>query len=193
MPTDTFTLALLLIYSLAVGTGISIFYDAIMLTVDIAFPKPPERKGRVRILSPDPKAANEALYQTDKGFCVRDAVLILTDILFFAVSAAALVVLIMHVNHGKVRAFSLVGAVFGFGLYRKTLSKPLTHLARIMLKALKRVLSAVLCPIFRPLRRFMLGIKKRYGEKKTKKAALRAIYAMEQSEKKREEKRKNRQ
>jgi hypothetical protein len=193
VPTDTFTLALLLIYSLAVGTGISIFYDAIMLTVDLAFPKPPERKGRVRILSPDPKAANEALYQTDKGFCVRDAVLILTDILFFAVSAAALVVLIMHVNHGKVRAFSLVGAVFGFGLYRKTLSKPLTHLARILLRVLKRVLKTVLLPVLRPVLRFVRNVKKRYGDKKAKKSALRAIYAMEQSEKKREEKRKNRQ
>ena len=186
MLSETAVAWLLFAYSLAVGGGICVFYDALNLVLDTVFPQKDGHSASKRRLFGNEKQIEEIIFQPRKGISARDVILFFTDILFFSVSGIALVVLIMHFNNGKIRMFSLLSALIGFAVYKKTLSHPLTSLAKRVLAVIFKALTFVTEPITAPIKRILGRVKGARIDKKRRKTLLRVITAMETSERKRE-------
>jgi spore cortex biosynthesis protein YabQ len=86
----------------------------------------------------------------------HNLVVMLEDILFWLISAAAVFVFIYNTNSGEVRAFVFIGAVLGGVLYFLTISKLVIRLLSAVFFALYKILFVLSRPIVlvsRPIRR----------------------------------------
>lgn len=197
MLADTEAVFVLLCFSFVVGMALGAFYDAIMLFVDGAFPEKTVKKEKIP-LPHNAEEAKKALLPLDKRIYPRDIVLFFTDITFCAISACTVIVLLYHLNYGRVRILSLVASAVGFALYRKTVGRPIRfvagkiiHICKILLILVtKKIFCAVLKPFKRAFAKTALPVFKKIKRVRTKRKALACINKMLENEEKRSAKRK---
>lgn len=198
---DTEAFFTLLAFSVAVGASLGFFYDSLMLAVDTVLPEKKKREGRV-VLPHNARLAQRALFPIERRVSARDITLIFTDIFFFITSAFAVIILLYHLNYGEVRAFSLVSALVGFVVFRKTLGRPLIFLMKRVIMLLKlvlkkttwvirRILIVLLKPFRAIIKRTLSPLIYRLRVRQTKKKARKYLELMQENEDRRTEKRKN--
>ncbi len=198
---DTASFFILLIYSLTVGAVLGVFFDILMLAVDFIAPASVKKSNPV-VLPHDRKGAEKALYPIDKSIGTRDVLLFFADILFCAVSAFTVIILLYHLNYGEIRAFSLISALAGYIVYRKTLGRPVRFLMKKLLLLVKKtvkiifigahkVLLKLFAPIISLVKRTALPVIQRVRSNNLKKKARKYLILMEEKENKRAKKRDN--
>lgn len=186
---DTESYFALLAFSLAVGAALGVFSDALLLPLNAAFPKRSSPEKAPRRLTGACVSAEEALFPRDRVIRARDIALFFADIIFFAVSGAVIVVLVLHLNYGEIRAITLIAALLGFVLYKRTLSRPICFALRWTAGLFTKLLKTLLKPIIAPVDRMLTALTAKVRKRRAIEKALSAIIAMEQSEIKRQEKR----
>ena len=143
---------ILFAYSFAVGMILGCFYDLIMILVNgIAPIRLNENKTKVK-LGENAQLAEKSMFSFDRRICKRDVLLFFCDILFCVVSAFTVIILLYHLNYGEIRVLSLVLALAGFFVYRKTLGIPIKLLQEKLLLLvfgfLRKTVKVLLFPIF---------------------------------------------
>lgn len=184
--------AVLFLFSLIVGAALGLVYDLMRLLVT-SLPDKTEgganEKQRLTVAS-----ARAILLPLKPRFTLNSAACFISDVLFCTVSALAVTVLLFHLNYGRVRVFSLVSAVTGYMLYRKTLGVPIRDLLKKLLRLMKKALCFFASVTVKPLTMLILmlfrPIADKLGRKMARKKAARVLTLMQENEKERLRKRK---
>jgi len=183
----------LLAFSLITGAMLGVFYDALRLFINTLLPEKKLNVSGRRLLGVDERSAERALYPIDVSVKARDVVYFFSDIVFCVISAFAVIILIFHLNYGEIRAFSLIAALAGFTVYKKTLGiavySLLSRVISFALKLIKKVAKVALYPIITPIKKITCHILGALRRRSVKKRAQKAVLAMEESERIRQEKR----
>jgi len=183
----------LLAFSLITGAMLGVFYDALRLFINTLLPEKKLNESGRRLLGVDEKSAERALYPIDVSVKARDVVYFFADIVFWAISAFTVIILIFHLNYGEIRAFSLIAALAGFIIYKKTLGiavySLLSRVICLALRLIKKAADIALYPIITPIKKIIVHLHGTLKRRSVKKRALKAVLAMEESERLRQEKR----
>lgn len=183
----------LLAFSLITGAMLGVFYDALRLFINTLLPEKKLNVSGRRLLGADERSAERALYPIDVSVKARDVVYFFSDIVFCVISAFAVIILIFHLNYGEIRAFSLIAALAGFTVYKKTLGiavySLLSRVISFALRLIKKAAKVALYPIITPIKKITCHILGTLRRRSVKKRAQKAVLAMEESERIRQEKR----
>lgn len=181
-------------FSAVTGAMLGMVYDVLNILLLTVFKDGVCVKASEKRVLCGGKNAERALFPIDMNVTVYDAVRFAADILFCVFSAFAVIVLIYHLNYGEIRVFSLVSAVTGFAVYKKTVGRPLSFLLlkalQLIKKALIKIIYSVMRPIVYPIKLLTVRIYGKVKARAVRKRALKAISLMENSEMTRRNKRK---
>ena len=186
---------ILLVYSLAVGTFLALFCAVLKSALLLIFPEPQSLRRKALIRLPaEEKDVIKALYPPVGKISARDVAVFVTDIVFSVFAALTVIILLYHLNFGKVRYFALIAAFSGFILSRYLLNRflvsPFVRLMRFLIVKIIKLLSVVISP-FRRLLLFAFRPPVRFiSEKLTRKRTIKILNVMLSSELDRTKKRK---
>ena len=180
-------------FSAITGAMLGVLYDVMSAFVTALFaPKQAVDMQRVRFLG-DAKSAERALFPINLKMSANDVARFFADIVFCVLSALVVIVLIFHLNYGEIRAFSLLSALMGFIVYKKTVGRPILFLLSRALEiikiSLKKMACALLFPIVYPIRRLTAYLYSKMKARVIRKRTLKAISSMEENERIRQIKR----
>lgn len=194
---DTSAFLSLLLFSLIVGAMLGLFYDLLKCIIAAFFESEIPKKDPPAILGGDERALCSALFPYERKILPKDIVRFFTDIIFWAVAAFSVTVLIFHLNYGKIRAFSLISAIVGFTVWEISVGRPISFLLCAILKMLRRslctvslfflrgtrtVLKILLLPLMKPIAWVFLKLTARIKKRITVRKALSVLRAMELNE-----------
>ncbi len=189
---NTEQIFILLIYSFAVGCGLGVLSDLLntlresLFTVDQI-----ENKERIR-LPENEKKVYSALFPSSGKFTARDVLMVIFDILFFAIAAIVVIILLYHLNFGQMRVYSLVSALTGYVVYKKTVGKLVTFLLMRMLYlaafGIRKALLFITFPIRFAIKKTLYPIFELAKQGRIRKKARKYIELMEKNVQKEVEK-----
>ena len=126
MEISQWALAVIALYSIAVGFSLGGVYDVFRI-LRIAAGAGAEESGGTG--HPKKSAASASFKDKIHGCVVsvlraaEDIIIFIEDILFAVISAVAVTVFIFNINDGQVRGFALAGTAFGFIIYYLTVGR----------------------------------------------------------------------
>ena len=178
--------AILLLYSLILGCALGVFYDLLRLITGLRPYISNCSKPVMKRLPATEKDAERAMFGFEKSIRISDVVSFFTDVIFFTVSAFAVIILLFHLSYGRIRVFSLVSAVAGFTVYRLTVGRTIMLVLNKILgyvkRMVKRVLIKILAPPIRLIKRPIMSISDRISRRSVRKKARKALRIMEEKE-----------
>lgn len=180
----------LLLFSLVVGASLGLVYDLVRLLLHSFVPKHRFlNQNEPTILTK--RSLDLILYGKGRGIHLSGVVEAVFDVLFFVISAVAVIILLFHLNYGRVRVFSLVSAFTGYTVYRSTIGKAVTFALGKTALLIKKLLKILLYPIVQTFKKLVSPIAVRLQEKIRKKRVVSILERMRQNEIKRIVKRKS--
>lgn len=186
--------AVLLLFSFIVGVALGCFYDSLRMAIELLFPSCEKQSQVKKRLGGDERQAMQAMFGSSAKISASDVLSVFTDLLFFVVAAASVIVLLFHLGYGRVRLFSLVSAVTGYTVYRLTIGKAVKLLLKKELRFLARMLKKAIAILLSPLillgRRTFSPIVLRISRRLKQIRAKRLLAVMEETERSRRKKRK---
>ena len=172
---------ILLVYSLAVGAFLGLFYDLTGQLIRELFPEKEKAVKKAFELPHGDISVNTVLFGADMRFKKRDVAMIFADVFFFTVSALAVIVMLYHLNYGMVRAFSLFCAILGFIAYRVSIGRPIRFLTGKIFSAFKRIIFRAILLLIKPVSRVFGKLTGKIRVRSNIKNARKYLLLMEQN------------
>ncbi len=151
---------LLFLYSLLVGLWLGSVYDIFRVMRIALYGRKKAEKERLIPLGKDAKSVGASLKGViHQGFPSPSFFFtFVCDVLFCIFSALTVTVMIFQFGDGRVRAFSMIGAAFGFVLYYFTIGRAVMFFSDTIISAIKTVIGVFLKITFYPICRILARV-----------------------------------